>query len=98
MNPADVTVGWEQTSYTVSEDVGTFQAYYSVIFPTNIQMISNPFFMRVATVTGTAGESLFCVCMLVNYFNHNTTCIYIQMRMTTNPYVVVVRNDASLIL
>ena len=46
----------------MSEDVGTFQVYYSVIFPTMTTRITDPFFMRVATVVGTAGESLIlCV-------------------------------------
>ena len=61
LNPSDTTVGWEQTSYTVSEDIGSFQALYSVIIPTSTQFIANPFFMRVATIEGTAGEIYFCM-------------------------------------
>ena len=60
LNPTDVTIGWEQTSYTVSEDVGSFEAYYSVSFPTMTAITS--FFMRVATDAGTAGEGLL-LCM-----------------------------------
>ena len=51
---ADVTFGWEQISYTVSEDVGTFQAFYSITIPTFLPGL-NPIFMRVSTVIGTAG-------------------------------------------
>ena len=57
----DVSVGWEQTFYTVSENVESFEAFYSVIFPTSVQFITNLFFMRVATVEGTAGEIHFCM-------------------------------------
>ena len=59
VNSTDITVGWDQTSYTVPEGVGTFQAFYSLIVPpiTEPQAIAHPFFMRVATVVGTAGES-----------------------------------------
>ena len=53
VNPTDITVGWEQTSYTVSEDTGTFEAFYSVVFPLRI---ANPFFMRVTTIMGAAGK------------------------------------------
>ena len=76
LNPTDVTVGWERTSFTVFEDVGSFQAYYSVVFPTTTAITS--FFMRVATVIGTAGEKFFCVCvcMLANYCNHSTIIMY----------------------
>ena len=95
LNPTDVTVGWEQTSYTVSEDVGTFQAYYSVTFPAMTTWIANPFFTRVATVSGTAGEKFICVCSIIITV-YNT--MHIQMRMTTNAYVVVSRNNSSLTL
>ena len=61
LNRTDITVGWEQTSYTVSENIGSFEAFYSLIFPAMGQVISNQFFMRVATVIGTAGEILFCM-------------------------------------
>ena len=44
----------------MSENVGTFQAFYSVINPpsTHSQAFTDAFFMRVATVAGTAGEKL----------------------------------------
>ena len=62
LNFTDITVGWEQSSFVVSEDIDTFCIFYSIIVPTNTIRLSNPFFMRVATVIGTAGEKLFFVC------------------------------------
>ena len=85
----------------MSEGVGTFQAFYSIIFPANTT-ITNPFFMRVATLNGTAGEKCILYVHAANYYKHYAlvynTFMYIQMRMTTNSYVVVSRNDASLVL
>ena len=66
LNSTDITVGWERTSFNVSEDVGTFQAFYNVMFPTNTTSITNPFYMRVTTVVGTAGEKFSCACMMIN--------------------------------
>ena len=57
----------------MSEDIGTFKAFYSVINPTSTQTIANPFFMRVATVIGTAGEIFFALhvlwyCIIITYY------------------------------
>ena len=53
----------------MSEDVGTFQVFYSVVFPTNTTII-NSFFMRVATVMGTAGEKFTLYVHAANYYKH----------------------------
>ena len=82
LNPTDITVGWEQTSYTVSEDIGSFEAFYSVIFPTSTQAIANPFFMRVATIEGTAGEIHFCMYSNNNYDDHSVLVHYILVQCT----------------
>ena len=65
LNSTDITVGWERTSFTVSEDVGTFQAFYSVMFPTNTTSITNLTFMRVTTAEGTAGETFSLACVMI---------------------------------
>ena len=55
----DITVGWDQTSYTVSEGVGVLQACYSVVQPPNTgfnHLRNIQFFMGVTTTTGTAGD------------------------------------------
>ena len=76
LNPIDFTVGWEQTSYIVSEDIGSFEAFYSVLFPTSKETITNSLFMRVATVVGTAGKIPLCV-YSDNYDSHSALIYFI---------------------
>ena len=52
--PTDITIGWNETSYTVPEDSGSLEVCFHVIFPPpniNIPTI----LMRVNTEPGTAG-------------------------------------------
>ena len=45
----------------MSEGVGTFQAFYRVINPTNANFLAASLFMSVRTVRGTAGENFIAL-------------------------------------
>ena len=54
----DITVGWEETLYTVPEDIGTLEAYYRIIHPPSTAFLGTvQFFVGVTTATGTASEN-----------------------------------------
>ena len=84
----DITVGWDQTSYTVSEGVGTFNACYSIVYPPSDQMFENEFFLRATTATGTAGGVLYNIKMhVITIF-----CLSMQITVTINEFVDLIRS------
>ena len=56
INLAGAVVGLEQTSMSVSEDVGVVELCAVVLFPRISCPISFPFEVRLSTAAGTAGK------------------------------------------
>ena len=63
----------------MSEGVGTFQAFYGVINPTNTNFLAASLLMRVRTVRGTAGENF--IPLHLTYDSANIYCNSHQLHL-----------------